>query len=90
MLATCSADTEIRVWERVANSSTKDFMLKSRFIGHKKWVWDCEFSLDSKYLISCSTDKYIRVWSLDYGKPLSNLLNPRGVNHIALVDDESD
>jgi G protein beta subunit-like protein len=89
LLATCSADTEIRVWERV-NKQNKDFMLKTRFVGHKKWVWDCEFSLDSKYLISCSSDKSIRVWSLDHGKPLSNLINPKGVNHLALVDDESE
>ncbi len=89
MLATCSADTEIRVWERTSKES-KEFMLKNRFVGHKKWVWDCEFSLDSKYLISCSTDKSIRVWSLDHGKQLSNLANPKGVNHIALVDDESE
>lgn len=74
-------------------------MLKSRFVGniwlikltgHKKWVWDCEFSLDSKYLISCSTDKTIRVWSLEDGKQRSNLTNPKGVNHIALVDDDSE
>jgi G protein beta subunit-like protein len=89
LLATCSADTEIRVFERV-EKETKDFNLKTRFVGHKKWVWDCEFSLDSKYLISCSSDKSIRVWSLDQGKPLSNLMNPKGVNHIALVDDDSE
>jgi G protein beta subunit-like protein len=88
LLATCSADTEIRIWEKVKDK--KDFALKSRFVGHKKWVWDCEFSLDSKYLISCSSDKSIRVWSLEQSKQLSNLTNPKGVNHIALVDDESD
>jgi WD40 repeat protein len=88
LLATCSADTEIRIWSK--NQDKKDFMLANRFVGHKKWVWDSEFSLDSKYLISCSSDKSIRVWSLEHGKQLSNLTNPKGVNHIALVDDESE
>lgn len=86
-LATCSADTEIKIWE---TTKDKEFIPKSRLVGHKKWVWDCEFSLDSKYLISCSSDKNIRVWSVEQGKTLSSLTNPKGVNNIALVDDESD
>jgi len=87
LLATCSADNEIKVYEKKDN--TKDFILKTRLVGHKKWVWDCEFSLDSKYLISCSTDKTIRIWSLEYGKPLSVLNNSKGVTNIALADDEN-
>jgi len=41
-------------------------------------------------LISCSSDKNIRVWSVEHGKTLSSLTNPKGVNNIALVDDESE
>lgn len=89
MFATCSADTEIGLWER-KDKDSKDFMLKSRFVGHKKWVWDCDFSLDSMYLISCSSDKTIRIWSLENGKVLTTFNNPKGVNHIALADDETD
>ena len=70
MLATCSADSEIRLWERknlvdedgnIQNDGMVDFELKSRFIGHKKWVWDCDFTLDSNYLLSCSSDKTIKI-----------------------------
>ncbi len=88
MFATCSADNEIRLWER--RNNTKEFDLKSKFIGHKKWVWDCDFSIDSMYLISCSSDKTIKIWSLDSGKVLSTFTNPKGVNHIVLADDETD
>jgi G protein beta subunit-like protein len=89
LLATCSADTEIRLWEKV-DKDKKEFCLKNKLIGHKKWVWDCDFSLDSNYLISCSSDKTIKIWSLETGKFISNFPNPKGVNHIALADDESE
>jgi G protein beta subunit-like protein len=95
MLATCSADSEIRLWERknlvdedgnIQNDGMVDFELKSRFIGHKKWVWDCDFTLDSNYLLSCSSDKTIKIWSIATGKIYSTFNNPKGVNNIALSD----
>ena len=101
MLATCSADSEIRLWERKpainddgsnqtdikgSNILSTDFELKTRFIGHKKWVWDCDFSLDSSYLLSCSSDKTIRIWNISNGKVFSTFTNPKGVNNIALSD----
>ena len=95
MLATCSADSEIRLWERknlvdedgnIQNDGMIDFELKSRFIGHKKWVWDCDFTLDSNYLLSCSSDKTIKIWSIATGKIYSTFNNPKGVNNIALSD----
>lgn len=30
--------------------------------GHRGWVWDCDFSFDSAFLISVSTDPVIRIW----------------------------
>lgn len=87
MFATCSADNLIKVWQR-KDKETKDFSLKTQFVGHKKWVWDCEFSLDSKYLISCSSDKTIKIWSFERDKELSTMNMNKGVSHIALVDDE--
>ena len=101
MLATCSADCEIRLWERknivdedgnIQSDAmgkpllSTDFELKTRFIGHKKWVWDCDFTMDSDYLLSCSSDKTIRIWSIATGKIFSTFNNPKGVNNIALSD----
>ena len=101
MLATCSADSEIRLWERKnlvdedGNIQTDnmgkpllstDFDLKTRFIGHKKWVWDCDFTLDSNYLLSCSSDKTIKIWNIATGKVFSTFNNQKGVNNIALSD----
>ena len=63
-----------------------DFDLKTRFIGHKKWVWDCDFTLDSNYLLSCSSDKTIKIWNIATGKNYSTFNNPKGVNNIALSD----
>ena len=62
---------------------------KTKLIGHKKWVWDCDFSLDSKFLISCSSDKTIKVWELENGKNIHTFHHSKGVNHIALCDDET-
>ena len=101
ILAACSADSEIRLRERKptinddgsnqtdikgSNILSTDFELKTRFIGHKKWVWDCDFSLDSSYLLSCSSDKTIRIWNISNGKIFSTFTNPKGVNNIALSD----
>lgn len=35
--------------------------------GHFKWVWDCRFSCDSAYLISCSTDATLKLWGVEKG-----------------------
>ena len=99
MLATCSADNEIRLWERKnlineeGNIQTDsvgkpilstDFELKTRFTGHKKWVWDCDFTVNSDYLLSCSSDKTIKIWTIATGKLYSTFNNPKGVNNIAV------
>ena len=101
LLATCSADNQIRLWQRRnlvdedGNTQTDsmgkpllstDFDLKTQFSGHRKWVWDCDFTLDSNYLLSCSSDKTIKIWSISTGKIYSTFNNPKGVNNIALSD----
>ena len=68
---------------------SKEFEKKTKLIGHKKWVWDCGFTLDTKFLISCSSDKTIRVWKLETDTNVYTLHHSKGVNHIALCDDES-
>lgn len=51
-------------------------------------MWDCCFSIDSAYLVSCSTDKTIRLWSLEEFKQVSNLTNTKGVTKIVICDED--
>ena len=103
MLVTCSADSDIKLWERkkllidddnIINTNSignallsNDFELKSTFKDHTKWVWDCDFTIDSLYLLSCSSDKSIKIWNIQTGKIESNIENESGgINNIVLCD----
>ena len=48
-LATCSADTTVKIW-----SISQNYELKQEKVlqGHQRWVWDCAFSADSAYLVT--------------------------------------
>lgn len=48
-LATCSADTTVKIW---SISPGFDFKQEKILIGHQRWVWDCAFSADSAYLVT--------------------------------------
>lgn len=52
-LATCSADTTVKLWSLSPNY---EFKLDKVLQGHQRWVWDCAFSADSAYLV---TGKYL-------------------------------
>lgn len=65
------------------------FNLQAKLVGHRKWVWDCCFSIDSAYLVTCSTDKTIRLWSLEEYKQVSNLQCSKGVTKIVICDEEN-
>ena len=103
MLVTCSADSDIKLWERkkllidddnIINTNSigntllsNDFELKYTFKDHTKWVWDCDFTIDSLYLLSCSSDKSIKIWNIQTGKIESNIENESGgINNIVLCD----
>ncbi|SCZ91477.1 BZ3500_MvSof-1268-A1-R1_Chr1-2g01435 [Microbotryum saponariae] len=63
-LATCSADTTIKIW------SPKDdgnYSLDKVLQGHQRWVWDMAYSADSAYLVSASSDHTARLWELASG-----------------------
>ncbi|GAB1517205.1 TOR complex subunit lst8 [Rhizoctonia solani] len=48
-LATCSADTTVKIW---LVGSNYEFKLDKTLHGHQRWVWDAAFSADSAYLVT--------------------------------------
>ena len=48
LLATCSADHSVKIWD----ASNHKFNLVKTLTGHQRWVWDCAFSADSAYLVT--------------------------------------
>jgi len=88
LLATSSADQTTKVWDtntwkllRVSELKTGLFayfgalFLQELSVDNQRWVWDLEFSADSRYLFTASSDGTARLWSLereagDAGKPI--------------------
>ena len=63
-LATCSADSTIKLWNPDDLSEIKTLK------GHSRWVWDCRFSADSQYLVSVSSDHSARLWDINQGESI--------------------
>ncbi|CDO72889.1 hypothetical protein BN946_scf185002.g74 [Trametes cinnabarina] len=82
-LATCSADTTIKIW---SISPNYEFKHEKTLQGHQRWVWDCAFSADSAYLVTgayytgafrasvltdcvpASSDHTARLWDMSTGE----------------------
>ncbi|KAI5122908.1 hypothetical protein M0805_007586 [Coniferiporia weirii] len=64
-LATCSADTTVKIWSIGRNW---EFKLEKILTGHQRWVWDCAFSADSAYLVTASSDHIARLWEMASGE----------------------
>ncbi|GBE82052.1 Target of rapamycin complex subunit wat1 [Sparassis crispa] len=64
-LATCSADTTVKIWSLCSNH---EFKLEKTLQGHQRWVWDCAFSADSAYLVTASSDHTARLWEMASGE----------------------
>lgn len=72
LLATCAADKKIKLYKVVIDKGSNDnlalqLVQHKTLKGHLRWVWDCQFSCDSAYLISCSTDQTIKLWQVEKG-----------------------
>lgn len=72
LLATSSGDKTIRVY------STTDFteLPFSPLLGHGYGVHCCRFSPCGSYLVSCSTDGYVMVWTSATGVVAAELQHP--------------
>ncbi|KAH9484145.1 RNase P and RNase MRP subunit [Psilocybe cubensis] len=64
-LATCSADTTVKIWSISPNYELK---FEKVLAGHQRWVWDCAFSADSAYLVTASSDHTARLWEMASGE----------------------
>ncbi|BFZ60808.1 Transcription initiation factor TFIID subunit 5 [Saitoella coloradoensis] len=69
-------ESYVRIWslkgEKLVGAQAKyggqhpeDGLSTRRMIGHSGPVYGVSFSPDSKYLLSCSEDKSVRLWSMD-------------------------
>ena len=65
-LATCSADTTVKIW----STANLKFDLDKTLVGHQRWVWDVAFSADSAYLVTASSDHVARLWELSSGETM--------------------
>lgn len=82
MLATCSEDHSIRIWN--LDDNTLEAVIK----GHTRRVNSVILSPCKNFLISCSIDKTIKVWNRhNYNLEFQLLGHNLSVNSIAISDD---
>ena len=67
LLATCSGDKTIRLW----NAQTFEELSFSPLLGHTYYVHWCTFSAFGTKLATCSTDGKIIVWDTTSGETVS-------------------
>ena len=61
LVATGSQDKTVKIWD------ANDLSLRGTLRGHKRGVWDCQFSSYDRVIATSSGDKTVKLWSLtDY------------------------
>jgi G protein beta subunit-like protein len=75
LVATASADHTAKIF-RASDMSRLKTLAK-----HQRWVWDLQFSADSSYLVTASSDTSCRLWDVSTGETVRNFLG----HHKAIV-----
>ncbi|WFD34563.1 TOR complex subunit lst8 [Malassezia cuniculi] len=82
-LATCSADTTVKLW----STANYRFEFDKALVGHQRWVWDIAFSADSAYVVTASSDHVARLWELATGETVRQYNgHHRAIVSVALND----
>ncbi|MBC7819488.1 MAG: PD40 domain-containing protein [Planctomycetaceae bacterium] len=58
LVATCSSDHSLRLWDTTTGSSA------GPPLAHSGWVFSAQFSQDGRRLLTASSDKQARIWDL--------------------------
>lgn len=64
-------------------NSSCTWELKSTLSRHQRWVWDCVYTADSKYLLSVSSDQTAKLWDVHSGEVVKNYSSQN--NNLALT-----
>lgn len=84
-LATCSSDRSCKIWQ--LNEEEDEFQEYADLTGHGGWVWDCDFTNDSVYCITVSTDTYVRIWKIEKADVRKTLVgHTKGITCLAFQD----
>ena len=66
MVATASSDQTVHIYRldslRYLPDLNSSLPLVLVLNGHQKWIWDIQFSADSAYLLTASSDHSCRLW----------------------------
>lgn len=49
----------------ILTAHDKNGVMLNRFVSHEGEIWSCRISNDGRNLVTCATDKTIRIWPLD-------------------------
>ncbi|XP_078596445.1 uncharacterized protein LOC144873221 [Branchiostoma floridae x Branchiostoma japonicum] len=86
-VATCAADSLIKIWDLQEKDPTKR---AGTLRGHRDIVRSVTMTKNDAYLISCADDKIIALWSTERSLLVRTLVNPDGpVAAISLSPDDT-
>lgn len=84
-LATASSDRSCKIWQ--LNEEEDEFQEYVDLAGHGGWVWDCDFTNDSVFCITVSTDTYVRIWKIEKADVRKTLVgHTKGITCLAFCD----